>query len=403
MKFARMLRFVALALVVVIIGALLGWYSFVRKQVNSTEATDTARGFGVAPSFGSPLGSISDISGLVATGSSTPGSAAPRLWQITKTPVAGYGFASSTSRLYIAERATGNILLADPTDSSLTRLTNTLFPKTYQAFFARDGAVILRGLSDTGTITTFAGAVSASSTDGSPQTLTGLYLTENILAIAARRVPDQLFYLVQSPEGVAGKTSDWKGGDQKQIFSSGLRQWQPLYLQDGSLYLTQNAADGIAGYSFRIAGGAAQPLVGPIAGLEALPRASSTALIYSSSGSGGGALFSRASASSSTVTLPVRTIAEKCVWQPGSGLIAYCAVPVSISSGSFLQDIFDGSTHTTDVWWRVDVSAGTAVKFFTTDSSLSLDVRDPYMDESGAYIAFRNGADDTLWMLRVAQ
>jgi hypothetical protein len=403
MKIGTAFRFLALALVVIIIGALLGWYAFIKKQVGTTETIDSARGFGIAPSFGSPLGSVGDLSGLATASSSAPGTAAPRLWQVTKTPVAGFGFSASTSRLYFAERATGNVLIADPADSSLARLTNTLFPKTYQAFFAADGSVILRGLNDAGSVTTFAGTLSASSTEDGPQPLAGLYLAENISALSARRAPDQLFYLADSSEGVAGKTADWKGAGQKQVFSSGLKQWQPLYLPDGSLYVTQNAADGVAGYAFRIANGSASALVGPVAGLEVLPRASSTALVYSSSGGGGVGLFARTNASSSVVTLPIRTIAQKCVWQPGSGAVAYCAVPVSIGSTTFLQDLFDGSLHTTDVWWRVDVSAGTAAKFFTTDSSLALDVRDPQMDESGAYIAFRNGADDTLWMLRINQ
>jgi hypothetical protein len=403
MRLTNILRFAALALIVIIIGALLGWYAFIHKQVDTTQETDAARGFGIAPSFGSPLGSMSDISGLAASGTSTPGTPAPRLWQVTKTPVAGFGFASTSVRLYFAERATGNVLMADPTDSSLERLTNTLFAKTYQALFSRSGGVLLRSLSDSGAITTFAGTLSASSTDGDPGTLAGVYLQEGVIAVAGRSSPDQLFFLAPSSEGVAGKTSDWKGGGQKQVFSSGLQEWQPLYLSDGTIYVTQNASDNVPGYSFKIANGSALPVVGPVVGLELLPKSGSGALLYSSSGGGGVGLSARASASGSTITLPIRTVAEKCVWAPGGALIAYCAVPVSISSTAFLRDLFSGNLHTTDVWWRVDVSAGTAVKFFATDSSLSLDVRDPQMDENGAYIAFRNGADDTLWMLRIAQ
>jgi hypothetical protein len=404
MNATRILRILSIVLIVVIVGAFLGWYAFVKKQVGTTQAVDSERGFGIAPSFGSPLGSTNDIAGVSASGTSTPGAVAPRLWQVTRTPVAGFGFSASTSRLYLAERATGNILQADPADSSLTRLTNTLFPKTYAALFAKDGSVLLRSLNDAGAMTTFAGTIThASSTDSNPGTLTGLYLPENILSIAARSNPNQIFYLARSGSTVVGKTADWKGGAQKQVFSSILGQWQSAYLEDGAIYVMQNPSDGVAGYAFKLSGGAAVPVAGPISGLEILPRTSSGALLYSSSGSGGAGLYARASASSSAVTLPVRTIAEKCVWAPGNALVAYCAVPVSISSTTFLEDLLDGSLHTTDVWWRVDVSAGTANKFFTTDSSLSLDVRDPKMDDSGAYIAFRNATDDTLWMLRINQ
>ncbi len=447
------------------LGALAGWYYFVQGQIETAQEIDSARGTS-APNA-SPLGSTaSNIGGqnsfpeqgagggqgpgVVAPSSPQPRSLlgriwealtgwttsvrapdgsntllfgtggatilqgtttetadtpkpAPRLWQAADTPVAGFGFLGQTSRLYYAERATGNMFQADPADSSRVRLTNTLFPKTYQAIFADDGAVILRSLKDSGAITTFAGTISTSSTADGLQTLEGLYLADNIISIAMRPTQDQIFYFSPGPDGVLGKTADRTGGNQKQVFSSVLRQWQSLYLADGSLYVMQNAADGVQGYAFRIVTGSAVPVVGPVAGLEILPRSASGALLYSSSGAGRVSLYARTSTSSTPVTLPIRTVAQKCVWAPGSSLTAYCAVPVSIESAAFLNELYSGALHTTDVWYRVDISTGTAEKVFATDSSLSLDVRDPDINDSGTHIAFRNAFDDTLWMFRIAQ
>ena len=50
-------QFVLAALVVVILGATLGWYVFVHRQIQTTASQDAARGAGIAPSFGSPQGS----------------------------------------------------------------------------------------------------------------------------------------------------------------------------------------------------------------------------------------------------------------------------------------------------------------------------------------------------------
>lgn len=402
MKGVTILRYSIAALIVVILGALLGWYLFVSRQVAQTGAADAARGFGTAASFGSSgsygtvLGSLSGGSASVATQTK-----APRLWPVTKTPVAGFGFSASSSRLYYAERATGNVLLADPSDSSIVRLTNTLRPKTYEASFLPDGGVVLRTLAENGVITTFAGAATASATSSEPQALVGRDLPDGILSVSLRPSPDSLFYLVGSADGAAGFTSDWSGKAPKKIFSSALTEWRTYYLPDGTLYIVQKAADGVSGFAFQLKGTSALPYLGPVQGLTILPRNASSALIYGSSGQGGIGLFARASADSSVIQLSVHTTADKCVWAPGKELIAYCAVPVALSDAHFLSDWYMGALHTTDAWYRIDVSSGDAVKLFETDSSLSLDVHEPAIDATGTYLAFRNGYDDTLWMLRI--
>jgi hypothetical protein len=121
------------------------------------------------------------------------------------------------------------------------------------------------------------------------------------------------------------------------------------------------------------------------------------------------------------VSLPIKTISEKCVWAPsnapqsgapgghsvaqnviaGKELVAYCAVPVSPVSGTYLRDWYRGAVHSEDSWWKVDVSAGTVERIFSPDANLSLDVENPSIDGNGSYIAFMNAADKSLWMLRI--
>src|SRR3989344_4300503 len=185
---SRIFRYAIAAVIVMMLGGLLGWYVFVNKQVAVTQANDSARGFGTAASFGSSAGSTyaNNSAGTALPDIQTSaGNPAPRLWQVTATPVSGAGFAASSTRLYFAERSSGNVLVADPFVSSVTRLTNTLFPKVYEALFASDGSVLLRSTTDTDVITTYAGTISTTTTEG-PLPLTGTYLPQDITAASVR-------------------------------------------------------------------------------------------------------------------------------------------------------------------------------------------------------------------------
>lgn len=410
MQRGTLLRYVVAALIIAILGALAGWYMFVRNQVADTNATDTARGFGTTASFGSSAGgtydNISGGDGAMHSGGEkiTP---APRLWKITTTPVAGMGFAATSSRIYFVERATGNILIANPADSSVDRVTNTLFPKIHSAEFSGDGSVVLRFLNSAGTKTTFVGAVASTSIASStPKGLLGKTLPPEVRATAVRPNMPQLFLISSNTDGgVTGATASWDMTGQKQIFVSALSSWQPFLLSDGSIYISQSPADDLVGYAFSIgkAGELTSLVPGGAPGLTILPKTGSTALIYGSSQNGVLSLFVKASGNAAPVRLPLRTLADKCVWSPENGLIAYCATPVSGTQGTFIENWYMGTVHTTDVWWRVDGSSGTVEKFFTTDTSISLDVEHPIMDTSGAYITFINRRDGTLWLLRIAQ
>lgn len=402
-----LIRYTVAGLIVVMLGALAGWYIFVRGQIAHTTATDTARGFGSIASFGSDTGgtydNISEGEG-VAGQSAQRGTPAPRLWKITTTPVSGLGFAATSSRLYFVERATGNILIANPSDSSVTRLTNTLFPKIYDAQFTGNGSVVLRFLSSEGEPEGFAGIIATSSSTSSPSGLLGKKLPTGVTAVAVRSDSPQLFFLARTSGGLVGATAGWSLSDQKQVFTSALSGWQPLFLSDGKIYVTQNPSDDVPGYAFSIGGnGSLTEILPGLPGLTVLPKASSSALLYGTSQAGRLTLFVQSGAQSTAVQLPIRTIADKCAWAPDATLSAYCAVPVSGTQGRFLDEWYMGAAHTTDAWWRIEAVAGTAERFFTTDSSLALDVERPVVDASGSYIAFINRQDGTLWMLRITQ
>jgi len=425
-----MVRFTALAVAVMALGALAGWYLFVSRQVDANDARNQARGFGNTVSFGGSIGSAlgnlfggddgqSGISTLIGSvidgirgtdGESAESNQAPRVWKITQTPVAGFGFTSSSSKLYFAERSSGNILTADPAETKIERLTNTLFAKTYEALFASDGSVILRSISDNGQIVSYAAVMATNTSPAAGDTLKkleGVYLPQNIISIDARPSSKELFFILKEGDGSAGITSNWLGGSQGRVFSSALSDWNAFVLADGARFVAQKPSDDVLGYAFKVlpsqntssVGGlekiAAQP------GLSVLPRTRSTAVLYSSVSGGIISLYARTATDGTEIRLPVRTIAEKCVWSPDTRLIAYCAVPQTTPARGFLRNLFDGSTHTSDAWYRVDVAANSAEQIFVPDSTISFDVEAPAIDVSGAHIGFMDREDKSLWLLRI--
>jgi hypothetical protein len=187
---------------------------------------------------------------------------------------------------------------------------------------------------------------------------------------------------------------------QKQVFTSSIGSWEPQFSPQG-IILTESPADGIAGYAYVLkSSGALSLLFGPLPGLEVLPHPSENVFLYSSSANGGLSLYAKVG-KSAAILLPVHTVAEKCVWAPGQSLVAYCAVPSAISSSNFLDDWYQGLVHTSDVWWQIDASAGTAQQLAVPP--LALDVQHTTIDDSGNYIVFENASNQSLWMLKVVQ
>lgn len=407
----RIIQFVLAALIVAIIGGFAGYYIFIKNKTTETQAASDARGDS-STSFGGQAGSTyENITSESSEGESEQvGKRAPRLWHVTKTPVAGFGFAPGGNYVFIAERATGNILRADQSVSSITRITNTLIPKVREAIFSRSGDVILRTSNESDTVTTFAATIATTTVITSTSTsnvLDGVYLPQNIVSIDTvqnQTTSKGIFYVSQLPEGGSvGVTSSWKGGSVKRLFTSPLSQWRSQWLSDGRVVITQSPSDDIAGYSFMVgSNGSISPILSDLPGLEVLHHDTSDAYLYSTSGGGSVSLFVK-TAKGSAVLLPIKTTVGKCVWAPGVGLIAYCAVPVETPGSNYLVNWYEGVTHTQDVWWKVQAAEGTAERFFVPDSRTDFDVEIPSTDESGAYIGFRDARDKSLWLLRISE
>ena len=406
-------KYVALGIMVVVIGALVGWFFVLRSQTESTLSNDAARGFG-APS---PIGNAGTFTnGISSVATNTGGEGVPsqvaQLWHVDTTPVAGFGFTTSEKHaVYFAERATGHVFIADMQTGETHRLTNTLNPKTYEAVFARDGSVVLRNVNEnTGAIESFAGNIGTSS-NSAPSSLIGLNLESNIRHVSANPDSRTLFYLLRDSETTIGIVAPWNGKNEKRVFTSNLDSWRPTILADGRLFVSLLPHDGVAGYAYEIKkDGSLNPLLRGLPGLTFLPQSSSTAMLYGASG-GTLHLYLQASSSAKRVELPLKTVADKCGWGPAPSKLktasstpnlVYCAVPGTISTGKFLEMWYRGALHTSDALWRINADTGETALIYSPESEgEEIDAMNLAVDPTGGYLGFINSTDASFWMLRL--
>ncbi len=476
MKTRTIITYVLAATIVLILGAFSGWYFFLKSQSQTTAGEDAARGFTTGPTaqigtsgqspttgeleragfFSRLLSSVtgggtgvseslttsltSDIGGIpnaatiqTSTSSATAAPRPAQMLHVHTKPVAGMSFIQSgkSELLRYVERSSGYIFDADPETGLVTRLTNTLVPKVYEALFTHNGKIIERSLDDAGNIVTVIGSVGTSSKSGeatSSMMFSSIALPQNIEAITFDPKTGALFYFLEEGSGIVGIRAEANGAKPTRVFTSSIRHWRHQWLTDGRIILTQAASDDVPGYSYELKGdGSLSPLVRSTPGLTMLGRNAGT-FLYGQSSGGALALFVQVQGSAAPIGLQIRTIADKCVWVPdlsaqgvgtnrnpvgtsgksaqgrsasGGDLIAYCAVPRGSTARRFLDEWYQGSAHSSDVLWRVNASAGSAQIVYAPNTSI--DMENLTISSAGTHIAFMNAIDKSLWLLRLTK
>ncbi len=403
-NFNNTARPVLIAIIVAILCGFGGWYVYLQSKIRQNNTVSAGRGLGAtvptgtvntnsntAGAFGSPdtggTGSAAVSAGVATTASS---SQPDRLWHVITTAVGGAGFLSSTSSVQVrfVERATGHVSDASLSGHAVTRVTNTLVPLVYDAEISPKGSLVLQTASDA-----FLATVSTSSSAAA--TLQTKSLAHNLRALSISPTGKEMFALIKTSSGVVGQRFLSDGTNQKQVFSSGIVGWKTQWLGDGRIILAQAASDGAMGYAYELKSDGSLGLIASAPGLTILPRASSTAVLIGASNKD---LSLSVRVGTSTIALPLKTLAEKCVWSPLSQLVMFCAVPQTVMHG-FLDLWYRGEMHGSDQWWRIEALTGKAEVLFAPDHAL--DVQDPIIDASGQYIVFKDAKDQSLWSLRI--
>lgn len=429
-NYERIFTYIGIAAIILLLFGLGGWYLFLRNERAAVEGESAARGFAIGiPSFlGSRGSTAANTSGISAspevigdTGSAfsrllgfgqpaaleaevTPQAGvrneetrAPRFWRVTAAPVAGAAFSATSSRLRYVERASGHVFEADPFTGSVTRLTNTLTPRVYEAFLGGGSSVVLRTI-ESGSAVTFGGQTSTTTQNGLSE-LNVSNLGKAIKDIASYATTPEILMIAMTGETSHLIRSRVDGSAPKQLLTLPGGDFR-IQLAGDNIVLTERAASGVPGNAYR-AVSALTPLVTNVPGLTARVQAKTENLLYSSDDGTQLRLYAKLSKASPN-EISLATLAEKCAWAP-AGTTAYCAAPQGVLPKQFLDNWYRGETHTSDVWYTVDTAAAKVATLFRIDSSYAMDVENPTVDPTGKYIAFQNARDKSLWVLRIAE
>ena len=399
------------AIAIVVAGLLfLGYYYFFANTgsgITVENGAPTQTPFGT-PGQNAPAPTGSDTtSGTSSTIAGTQ--VAPHLIMITSSPVA-HGFlvldaattspatsatstpSSGTSVRYI-DRTSGNMYAYNVTEGTSVRLTNHTAPGVEEAAWVADGSLaFIRFLtSDTDKsehIDTY--ALPADGTDG------------RLLARDLSEVLTQgntLFTFMPSTSGSVGTVSKTDGSAAATLFTTALASLQFSFAGTNLFAYTKPSAQ-TNGYAFLVdrKSGAFAKIVGPLSGFAALPSPSGAQLLVSYLNNGVLTLALFDAKTHAFTTLPVATLAEKCVWAP-DGQSAYCGVPTALSVQNLPDSWYQGTVAFSDRLWKIDLvaRAATLVANLPELTKTPVDATSLTIDKNENTLVFMNKRDGSLW------
>jgi len=334
---------------------------------------------------------------------------APRLIRISDAPVAKGAVAlyippvpavSSTTpevpadvEIRFIERQSGNIYAFRVHDRVLTRISNRTLPGVQEAVWTTDGArafvrYLTRAIDGTEHVDTY--ALPADGGEG--------YFLEQDLEQVAVRATSTVFSLLPSSTGSIGSLSAPDGTNVRTLFTSPLSRLRAGF-SGTDIIATTKASSGLDGYAFLVnAGGSFTRILGPLRGLATLPNAEGTSVLYSYADANRTYLQVLDLASRTAIALPLVTLAEKCVWEPG-GRAVYCGVPTALA-GNVPDEWYQGARTFSDRIWRIDLDTRLATLVVDPGqvANVAIDAVALTIDSESDTLVFTNKKDGTLWV-----
>ncbi len=343
--------------------------------------------------------------GSGGTPANTPVTVAPRLVQISKGPVvlgevvinakpADASSTPETSVQYI-DRQSGNIFSYSARVKSLARISNKTIPGIQSASWLPTGAIAyvqyLSGENST-TINTY--ALFATSSDG-------FFLPQNLAAVAASpsAASPSVLTLASGVNGSVASLLNTNGTQPVPIFNTPLSALRVAYA--GKQYLAYTKpSGGLLGNAYLVdTFGNFSRIAGPEYGLSALASPSGKWVLASFVQNSVMKTVLVNTATNETLSLPLSTLAEKCVWAADDSVI-YCGVPVDPSPGAvYPDDWYQGAVQFSDRIWRIQVVGRYAqlVLDFSQEAKSSLDAVALAIDPNNSTLVFVNKNDSSLW------
>jgi hypothetical protein len=158
----------------------------------------------------------------------------------------------------------------------------------------------------------------------------------------------------------------------------------------------------LLGAAFTLTAGKPERVGKTATGLVALMSPSGKWVLESTAIEGSMALSLINASSSEVVTLPVGSIADKCVWASDESAI-YCAIPVTPPKAPYPDDWYRGRVSFNDRIWKIHVRDRYAelVLDFDNETNTPLDAWALSLDTRQTILTFTNKRDGSLWAFRL--
>jgi hypothetical protein len=349
----------------------------------------------------------------------------PRLRQLSDAPTAGMvafddGGLGSTGGLPRAsvtvfrwiDRATGHIYEARENDSTKTRVSNTTIPGVQEGFFSKDGkSVVARYLrADNETVETLVGqieSVTEKTSNGyvyNETRLVSRHLQPNILAAGDAPGEDAFYILTENPTGGSVlSVGRYSTGTPIAIFQSPLAQWAVSW-SSTTLALRTKADSETDGYLFFVDldADASEKVIEDRQGLTTSINPAGTYALFSETVDNDLRLWLKDLKTGEERLLELRTLPEKCAWDPVDEATVYCGAPDFYVRGPYPTNWYQGRFSFDDNIWRIDVDRENYDLLYDTRvGEETFDVWRPVAAPDGGHLLFLNKRDLTLWALDV--
>ena len=390
----RTLIITGIVVVIIGVGVAIYFLFFAKPAVTVPNTTLPSAGQGTPPS-----GSTSSAT----TPQSGPKAVTARLVKISAGPVVPgeavvdvkSGAASSSPEVTVnyIERQSGNVFSYSERTQTLTRTSNKTLPGIQSAAWLPDGsAALVRYLSgaDFSTINTY--ALFATSSDG-------FFLAQNLTDVAVSSA--NILTLASGMNGSVASLSNKDGSHSVSVFTSPLSALRVSYAGKDHYLAFTKPSGSLSGDAFIIdTAGNFSRVGGARVGLVALASPSGKWVLISSVRGSTMQLELVDTTTNEIITLPVATIADKCVWAADDSAI-YCGVPLAPPvDAAYPDDWYQGTVHFSDRLWKIDVAgryAQLVLDFPKETKGDALDAQALALDPSRAALVFVNKNDGSLW------
>ncbi len=377
----------------------------------------TPNGGQVGPTTTTPIATTTTTTPII------PIKAPGLLTKLSSVPVSGAiltpRISSSTPAtiIYIEEN-TGNLFRILP-DGGSQRLTNSTLPSITRLWWGiyKNTITLLAQYPDNQeTPVTFRGTYNlklinlpnTGSTTTIPIELVGAPIPKVLAGgIAVSPTRDRYFSLTDTGNSVLGTITEIATGKVRNIFSSPLKSWSVSWPAPAVIALAPRAAAGLPGtlYFLNTNNGVLTRVFGGSSGFTALTNNTGTKIIYNQE-LGDLKLFSTADSSSRSLT--IATLPEKCVWAKDAVTI-YCAVPNTLpipEAGrpaiQYPDDWWSGEATFNDSLWKVNTTTGEGKIVYANGAAGDanhLDAINLILDEVDQRLIFTDRWTATLWSL----